>query len=166
MPYNLTGEQKSEIEQRYASIMSAFYDLKNISSAPKSNLIWMQSDQLYCVVASWVIDESRHVNFHSCNGLELHKIASYFAYWFVRLKPIQVLSVDGASEPRVVLVNEIFALHYICGILGIKLNIVASSKFYDEFIYMLRYRKFDAEPTFPMMRLLEISAKNGALSSY
>jgi len=166
MPYTLTEEQTKQIKERYASVMYAFNELKNIPSNINGFAVLMQPDLLYCVVTSWVIDESRHIDFHNCNELELHKKVSYFMYWFSHLKPIQVLSVANVSDSRVALINEIFALRYAFRMLGIKGSKVVPSKLYMDLVYMLRYRKFTAESIFPMMRLLEMSAKNIGLSSY
>lgn len=166
MSYNLTPEQIEKIDSRYASVVSAFERLKSAPPAFKNNAVVMQPDLLYCAIASWIIDEDRHINFHKCDGLENHKSASYFTYWFVRLKPIQIFNTGAVSDPRVVLVNETFALFYACGMLDIKYSAVASSRFYKEFLYMLRYRKFTAESIFPTVRLLEMSVKNIGLPMY
>jgi len=140
--------------------------IKNIRSNINEFAVAMQPDLLYCTVTSWVIDESRHIDFHNCNDLELHKKVSYFVYWFSHLKPIQVLNTANVSNSRIVLINEIFAILYAFKVLGIKGSNVVPNKLYMDLVYMLRYRKFTAESIFPMMRLLEISAKNIGLSSY
>ena len=166
MPYNLTEEQKSEIKGLYVSVRNAFDGFKNKTLPVLQNdAIEMQPEQLYCVVVSWILDKYRHVDFHKCNGLKIHKMASYFLYWFTRLKPIQILGVgEATSDPRIVLVNEIFAMRMACHMLEIEGSNTMSNKLYNEFIYMLRYRTFTAESLFSTMHLLEISAEKGALS--
>jgi hypothetical protein len=166
MPYNLTPEQEKRVDDRYASVMRVFVKLCAAPPAFKNNVVAMQPNLLYCAIASWVIDEDRHIGFHGCTGLELHKAASYFVYWFVQIKPIQILSVGDMPDTRLSLINEFFAQYFICRVLGVTLESVASSKFCGEFIYTLRYRRFTAESMFPTLRLLEMSAKGVGLSSY
>jgi hypothetical protein len=164
--YDLTPQQERKVNDRYASVAREFDRLKAAPTAFKDNIVVLQPDLLYCTIASWVIDEDRHIVFHRCTGLEIHKIMSYFTYWFSRIKPIQAMSAGEVSDPRIVMINEIFAQYYTCRMMDIKLSAVTSSRFYAEFVYMLRYRKFTAESIFSTMRFLEISAKNGTLSTY
>jgi len=166
MRCDLTPQQEHEIDSRSAAVMQAFDALKSAPTIFKDSTVLMQPDLLCCAIASWVIDEDRHIAFHKCNGLKAHKTAAYFAYWFVRMKPIQVMNPGGMSNPKTALVNEVFAVYNVCKILNIKLSLVVASKFYNELIYLLRFRKFTAESLFPVMRMLEMAAKNGTIASY
>ncbi|MDR3012778.1 MAG: hypothetical protein LBU70_06175 [Chitinispirillales bacterium] len=166
MRCTLTPQQEHEIDLRSAAVVKAFDALKGAPSMFKDSTVLMQPDLLCCVAASWVIDEDRHTAFHECKGLKAHKAAAYFAYWFVRMKPIQVMNAGGMPNPQTALINEVFVVYYVCKILNIKLSSVVASKFYHELIYLLRFRKFTAESMFPTMRFLEISAKNGGLALY
>ena len=166
MSYTLTTKQKERVKQWYASTMCAFEGFKSFLKDIEGGAVMMQPDLLYCAIVSWIIDEDRHIEFHKCDGLERHKSAAYFLYWFARLKPIQILSTGGAPDQRLMLVNDIFTLLRVCKMLDIKGSEVMSEKFYSEIVYLLRYRKFTAESMFPTIRLMDIAAEKGVLISY
>jgi hypothetical protein len=167
MSYTLTDEQKERVKNWYASTMYAFEDFKSFLKDIEGGAVMMQPNLLYCVIVSWVIDEDRYIEFHKCkNGLELHKTAAFFLYWFSRLKPIQILSVGDGSNQQLVLINEIFALLGVCKMLNIEGSKVMPEKFFKEIVYILRYRKFTAESIFPTIRLMDVAAKNNVLMQY
>jgi len=166
MSYTLTEKQEERVKQWYASTMCAFEGFKGFLKEVNGGVAMMQPEILYCAIVSWIIDEDRHVEFHKCEGLEEYKSVAYFLYWFARLKPIQILSTGNKSDPRLILINEIFALFTVFRMLKIEGSKVIPERFYNEMVYVLRYRTFTAESLFPTIRLMDIAAKNGVLKFY
>jgi len=160
MTYGLTDKEKEKIEQAYAALMRAF-DV--YAHTLKINDVAMQPGLLLCAVTSWILDEGRHMLFHPCKELEKHKSAAYFVYWFVRIKPIQVLSKDRQPRSYMVLINEKFAIFQAYYLLEISRRGLVPNDFSEEMFYMLRFRESRPESLFTIMKLLEISAKSGEL---
>jgi len=160
MSYDLTDDEKDKIDKAYAAIMAAFGRYKQTLEV---NDVMMQPGLLLCAVTSWILDEERHAAFHPCNNIKRYKRASYFAYWFTRIKPIQVLSADRQPRTHMVLINEKFAIFIVYSLLGISGRGVVPSDFSEEMLYVLRYRDSSPESLFTTMNLLEISAQSGEL---
>lgn len=160
MPYEMTDKEKAKAEQAYAAIRAAFNiytQTLNINGAV------IQPGLLVCAVSSWILDESRHIEFHPCNDIKRYKRASYFAYWFTWIKPIQILSTELNPSVHLTLINEKFALYMAYRMLGISAVGVVPNDFSEEMLYVLRYRNSTPESLFTTMNLLEISAKSGEL---
>jgi hypothetical protein len=160
MSYEMTDEEKVKFAQAYAAIRSGF----NIyTRALGINDVTIQPGLVVCVAASWILDESRHIEFHPCNDIKRYKRASYFAYWFTWIKPIQVISEELRPSADLALINERFALFMAYRMLGISAVGVVPNDFTEEMLYVLRYRNSTPESLFTTMSLLEISAKSGEL---
>jgi len=160
MAYDLTDDEKNKIDEAYAAIITAFDHYTKVLNI---NDVIMQPGLLLCAVTSWILDEGRHIVFHPCNNIKRYKRASYFAYWFTRIKPIQVLSIKHQPSVYLVLINEKFALFMVYHLLGIGGRDIVPNDFSDEMLYVLRYRDSGPESLFTTMNLLEISAKSGEL---
>jgi hypothetical protein len=160
MSIDLTDDEKAKIDEAYASIMTAFDFYKG---ELKINGVIMQPSLLLCAVVSWILDESRHALFHGCEEIKRYKRASYFAYWFTWIKPIQVVSSVRKPTKQLVLVNERFAAFMVYSMLEIHEKGAIPKGFNDEMLYVLRYRNSSPESLFTTLCLLEISAKSGEL---
>jgi hypothetical protein len=160
MPYDLTEDERIKVNEAHAAIMACFNRYSRILKIADAK---MQPGLLLCAVASWIIDESRHMEFHPCSDIKRYKRASYFAYWFVWVKPIQVFSEDLQLSREKAIINERFAAFYVYWMLEISKAHIIPKEFNDEMLYVLRYRTSSPESLFATMSLLETSAKSGEL---
>jgi hypothetical protein len=136
------------LKKRYAYITSAF----DMFKSEYGGNIRLDKLLLQHVLRSWGIDEERHKEFHMIETMRHYKQAAYFAYWFTKLKPIQV-ELKSVHD-RACLANERFALSISLNMLSVPTNSI-NKELLEKLEYMLRYRKFSAESLFVTFELLK-----------
>ena len=149
MRYKINENEKKEIDCICAAIINHFNEYCEKIDIKKD--VCLHYELLICVVVSWILDEKRHTEFHPCKVIMPYKRASYFLYWFVRVKPVHILPQERTVDNSVILVNETFAVIFACRMLDIKIT----SALLCEFVYMLRYRDIHPESLFITMQLLQ-----------
>jgi hypothetical protein len=156
MQYEMTAEEQAKAKQAYAAIRTSFNIYVKTTGFTD---IEIHPGLVVCAVSSWILDESRHTDFHPCEGVMRYKRASYFIYWFTYIKPIQITNYELHTDARMALINERFALFMAYRMLGVSASGVVPNSFSDEMLYSLRYRNSNPKALFVTMHLLETSAK-------
>lgn len=149
---------KQKIEH-FMKLISSFI----ISLDAEQKLCVNDSVLTYCIMDCFS-DLDRLMEFHHINQVNEIKNISYEAKWFLRRKPIQIIS-DFAEDDNIIYANEKFILTYIMNYLigndmDIPLNDEAYKKyktFVDDLYYHLKYRNCEAQ----ILELMMISFKSG-----
>lgn len=138
-------------EERYKSRYKALYDdITNYIEALdlKDTQVVLNKNSLGFLLVDYFMDIGRLKEFHHIDHVNSIKIVSYISYWFLRRKPIQVLS-DADSH---LYINEKFITLYILDFLmnDHRGNILDREEkglvaFREQLFYYLKYRHFDAQ---------------------
>ncbi len=138
-------------EERYKSRYKALYDdITNYIETLdlKDTQVVLNKNSLGFLLVDYFMDIGRLKEFHHIDHVNSIKIVSYISYWFLRRKPIQVLS-DADSH---LYINEKFITLYILDFLmnDHRGNILDREEkglvaFREQLFYYLKYRHFDAQ---------------------
>ena len=138
-------------EKRYKSRYKALCDdivgyIK--ASGLNGTQVVLNKYSLSCMLVDYFMDIGRLKEFHHIEHVNSIKIVSYITYWFLRRKPIQVLS----DENSLLYVNEKFITLYILDFLmnEARGNLLDREEkglvaFREQLFYYLKYRHFDAQ---------------------
>ena len=143
------GEQK--LANRYDALYTeavAYIDKNKLSKVVTINKFLLSK-----VIIDYFYDIDRIKHFH--DKIELvnsEKVISYISYWFLRIKPIQVIDTS-ASDKRLETINERFILQYILDYLSERVRKSAIilrketglKNFAHYLLYFLEYRIRDPQ---------------------
>ena len=141
-----------KIPHRGALLQKEFqYFIKSIGIDASS--VHVPMDLLFEVVLNYFADILRIKDFHEHERANAVKIASYTAYWIVRIKPIQVTRFDTANSERYLYINEYFATAVLFAhLFNYEQQYFHSPKFlqtwhrfYDYVVYSFHHRKLDPQ---------------------
>lgn len=149
--YLIVEFEKEKIIQRINSL--AKRALKFIDYMGWNEKVGLNKEILMIMVIDYFADIYRLKQFHDdIKKVNLHKIYSYTAYWWVKRKPIQVINNQIADE-GLVYINEDFMAQYLFfelvktansdeykGLIEFDKNGEEEKKYLDELSYFLRYR--------------------------
>lgn len=114
----------------------------------KNTQVQLNRYSLHLMLMDYFIDIGRLKEFHHIEHVNSIKIVSYISYWFLKRKPIQVLSNDD----ELLYINEKFITLYILDFLmnESRGNILDREElglvnFRKQLYYCLCYRHFDAQ---------------------
>lgn len=146
--------------------------LKFIDYMGWNEKVGLNKEILMIMVIDYFADIYRLKKFHDdIQKVNLHKIYSYTAYWWVKRKPIQVINNQIADE-RLVYINEDFMAQYLFfelvkttnsdkykGLIEFDKNGKEERKYLDELSYFLRYRLKNANSIELALETFEFSLK-------
>lgn len=152
------------IHSRYAVFYEEIEEFAKSLGIRKS--IRIDESILIHTVLDYFSDISRLKKFHQVRHINSLKVISYESYWFLRRKPIQIISDDGPDDTMAFL-NEKFVFSRIAKYLlgdGKTVVLRAESKkgfmnYLDSLYYYLKYRDYDAK----MLEMMLMGFKAGVL---
>jgi hypothetical protein len=141
---------KEKIRERIALLKTEFNDFCNATDIVKGSL-QLPIELLNEVVLNYFVDIDRLKEFHTIDRINNIKIAAYLTYWWVKIKPIQIINYPGNNSWRYLKINESFASTIAISIV-FKTNVrfvtddlAQLNKFYDFLHYCLKYRNLSAQ---------------------
>ncbi|MCH5152253.1 MAG: hypothetical protein J1F65_06345 [Clostridiales bacterium] len=142
--YNIKEER---YKSRYEALLNDINNYIKASKLDKTQVV-LNKYSLSCMLVDFFMDIGRLKEFHHIDRINSIKIVSYISYWFLRRKPIQVLS----DEDSLLYINEKFITLYILDFLmnDERGNILDREEkglvaFREQLCYYLKYRHFDAQ---------------------
>ncbi|MCI8734309.1 MAG: hypothetical protein HFE40_02000 [Clostridia bacterium] len=138
-------------EERYKSRYKALLD--DVDSYIKTSdynetQVKLNKYSLNCMLVDYFLDIGRLKEFHHIVHVNSIKIVAYISYWFLKRKPIQVLSDDD----NLLYINEKFITLYILDFLMSETggNILDRQEkglkaFREQLYYFLKFRHVDAQ---------------------
>lgn len=149
----ITKKYGEDIDQRIALLVKE-YDNFSKATKIKEGSLSLPIQLLFETVLNYFVDIDRIKPFHGIDKINKIKIAAYQAYWWVKIKPIQIINYPDIDSWRYLRINEYFALHNATSILFDKsVRLVFSdpeilpriSEFHDFMLYCLTYRNLTAQ---------------------
>lgn len=116
-------------------------------------VVHLPMDLLFEVFLNYFADIDRLKTFHDIKRINNIKIASYEAYWWMKIKPIQVKEFQTKNKIKLLLINEYYAANTLVGhLFDNSSHLLKSAKelqtwqnFYDNLIYHFHHRLFSAQ---------------------
>ena len=139
------GENK--IKERLHAIHDIYEKFLDETGYKNEEDIYLNDRVLMHSILDYFTDITRLKDFHKIDLINQDKIISYEISWFLRRKPLQVIS---HNKEELIYINEKFALEILVNHLiketvdDISKNRVMSS-FFDIVIYYFKYRNCDAK---------------------
>ena len=107
--------------------------------------------RLRSLVVSYRHDLNRHRAFHLEDSYpDEYKQAAYFAYWFSKVKPINLLNANYFF--KYLAINELFAVHVTLRMLNIQPKQISNEQ-YRNFVRQLYYRNTDPKQLYYALEL-------------
>lgn len=146
--------------------------LRFIDDKGWNGIVGLNKEIIMVMVIDYFADIYRLKAFHDdIERINLHKIYSYTAYWWIKRKPLQVLN-NHINDEKLAYVNEEFMSQYLFyelvktsrssdydGLIKFDKNGVDEVKYLDELNYFLRYRLKNANSMELALETFEFALK-------
>lgn len=144
-----TREKKDKFKKRYASLYEQMQNYINASGF--SDKVTIDEIILGCMLVDYFADIERLKEFHKVDHINSIKLTAYTVYWFLRRKPIQILSNDKNLQD-LQYINERFALAFVLGFLScndkqhlaVRTN-TGIKAFRELLFYFFKFRQYNAQ---------------------
>lgn len=146
VPSKASGVTEKEFRVWLGHLMLAVVYVLNGLKVSKRE-IYIHEDAMIEVVDRFLRDYRRLHLFHGSRGLSPENRAGYIAYWFSRLKPIQLVCPSRAP------LNDFVAA--LIGLSTVNVPDAAIDDNLSELVYGLRYRNLTAPALSMIFRLME-----------
>lgn len=168
-----TGEKVVEKIQYLKDLYTEF--IQTIG-AQNSGLYELNQKLLAITVMDYFVDLARIKEFHPVGKANVYKRIGYIAYWFLKRKPIQIIS---DSQKVLADINERFMATYIVNEILLEINEINSNTlywnsywnklpkerreiFFENWVYYLTNRNYDAQG----LEFLVMNFEMGFMLSY
>lgn len=142
--YSISEER---YKSRYKALLDDITNYINVSNFNETQ-VKLNKYSLNSMLVDYFLDVGRLKEFHHIDHINSIKIVSYISYWFLKRKPIQVLSDDD----NLLYINEKFITLYILDFLMSETggNILDRQEkgitaFREQLYYFLKFRHVDAQ---------------------
>lgn len=137
-----------KVQERIEELLEKVQCFLNSGAVEKSSL-YVSDDLVTHVVMDYFTDIKRLKNFHPIERTNEYKILAYELFWWLRRKPIQVVS---SCKEDSIFVNEKFAVSMVIDFFAEEVQQVSSeigvksvNSFYDTLYYYFKYRHYTAQ---------------------